>query len=118
MLDYHTETDATDTQIGQNLQMILELKPAQGLYDFWASHLVATTEKGDESIFLLDDRGCPTNLNIFPAFTKQRTNQTNRLVANFQAFKFSSSPVVKFTVVVQFCSDTCPVVCKCNCFLE
>lgn len=72
---------------------------------------MAMTEKGEESIFLLDDRGCPTNLNVFPAFTKVRNNETNRLVANFQAFKFSASPVVRFSVIVQFCPRVCTMVC-------
>lgn len=68
------------------------------------------TENNEESIFLLDDRGCPTNLNIFPAFTKIHTSNINRLVATFQAFKFSSSPIVRFSVIVQYCPKTCPTV--------
>lgn len=110
VVDYQSQSEASDTQIGQELQMVIEIKPADGPFDIWAGHLVAMTEKGDESIFLLDDRGCPTNLNVFPAFTKIRTGEVNRLVANFQAFKFSSSPVVRFSVIVQFCPKVCPVV--------
>lgn len=112
VIDHQSQTETTDTQIGQELQMIIEIKPADGPYDISAGHLVAMTEKGEESIFLLDDRGCPTNLNIFPAFTKIRNAETNRLIANFQAFKFSSSPVVKFSVIVQFCPKICPMVCE------
>lgn len=110
VVDYQTQTEAIDTQIGQELQMIVEIKPPDGPYDIWAGHLVAMSENGEESIFLLDDRGCPTNLNIFPAFTKIRTNETNRLVANFQAFKFTASLVVRFSVIVQFCPKVCPMV--------
>lgn len=117
VVDYQSQTEAIDTQIGQELQMIIEIKPADGPYDIWAGHLVAMTEKGEESIFLLDERGCPTNLNIFPAFTKLRTNEMNRLVANFQAFKFSSSAVVRFSVIVQFCPKICKMVCKNDNFL-
>lgn len=65
------------------------------------------TERGDESIFLLDDRGCPTNLNIFPPLDKVLTNSSKKLVATFEAFKFASSPVVRFSVIVQFCSSKC-----------
>lgn len=83
-----------------------------GPYDIWASHLVAMTERNDESIFLLDDHGCPTNLNVFPALRKIVTNTTRRLVANFQAFKFAASPVVRFSVLVQFCQRECPPVGK------
>lgn len=79
--------------------------------DIWASHLVAMTEKSDESIFLLDDRGCPTNLNIFPALQKTRNNDTVTLTGTFQAFKFASSPIVRFSVIVQFCTEQCkPVI--------
>lgn len=110
VIDYQTETETSDTQIGQELQMVVEIKPPDGPYDIWAGHLIAMTEKGDESILLLDERGCPTNLNVFPTFTKVKTNDTNRLVANFQAFKFSSSLVVVFSVIVQFCLKICPMV--------
>lgn len=65
------------------------------------------TERGDESIFLLDDRGCPTNLNIFPPLDKVVTNTSKKLVSTFEAFKFASSPIVRFSVIVQFCSDKC-----------
>lgn len=68
------------------------------------------TEKSDESILLLNDQGCPTNLNIFPALTKIISNDTRKLVANFEAFKFTSSPIVRFSIVVQFCEGVCPKV--------
>lgn len=90
--------------------MIIEITPPNGPYDIWAGHLIAMTERGEESVFLLDDKGCPTNMNIFPAFRKIHNNETNRLIANFQAFKFSVSPVVRFSVVVQFCPKVCPMV--------
>jgi hypothetical protein len=78
----------------------------------WAGHLVAMTENSSESILLLDDRGCPTNFNIFPALTKISNNDTKRLVATFQAFRFSSSPIVRFSVIVQFCPEKCPSVSR------
>ncbi|KAJ8964562.1 hypothetical protein NQ314_004866, partial [Rhamnusium bicolor] len=91
---------------------ILDLNTQEEIssYDIWASHLVAMTEKNDESIFLLDDRGCPTNLNIFPPLEKVATNTSRKLVASFQAFKFATSPIVRFSVIIQFCPDECPPV--------
>lgn len=83
-----------------------------GPYDIWASHLVAMTENNEESIFLLDDHGCPTNLNVFPALQKIVTNTTRQLRANFQSFKFASSSVLRFSVLVQFCPKQCPPVRK------
>ncbi|KAJ8940682.1 hypothetical protein NQ318_017732 [Aromia moschata] len=53
-------------------------------YDIWASHLIAMTEKNEESIFLLDDRGCPTNLNIFPPMEKVYINGSRYLMAHFR----------------------------------
>ena len=75
--------------------------------DIWAGHLVAMTENAEDSIVLLDDRGCPTNLNVFPALTKISNNNTIKLIATFQAFKFSSSTVMRFSVILQFCSQKC-----------
>ncbi|KAH1009360.1 hypothetical protein HUJ04_001723 [Dendroctonus ponderosae] len=115
VVDLRSQDETTDTQIGQELQLIIELKEKTNTYDLWASHLIAMTEKGEESIFLLDDRGCPTNLNIFPALSKTISNGTRRLIATFQAFKFASSPVVRFSVLIQFCSNECsPIKCDNN----
>ncbi|RZC38532.1 uncharacterized protein BDFB_011024, partial [Asbolus verrucosus] len=108
VLDFNSQSEVSSTQIGQELQLVIEIRPADGPLDIWAGHLVAMTENSDESILLLDDRGCPTNLNIFPALTKIVTNDTRKLVATFQAFKFSSSPIVRFSVIVQFCPEICP----------
>lgn len=113
IVDLRTQEEVTDTQIGQELQLVIELKEKTNTYDFWASHLIAMTENGDESIFLLDDRGCPTNLNIFPSLTKEVTNSSRKLVGTFQAFKFASSAVVRFSVIIQFCSAACPAI-KCS----
>lgn len=110
IVDLATQTEATDTQIGQELQLIIEQKEPDANLDMWAGHLIAMTENGADSIFLLDDQGCPTNLNIFPALIKIRNENTTRLVGNFQAFKFSTSSIVRFSVIVQFCPQTCPPV--------
>lgn len=67
------------------------------------------TENSQESILLLDDNGCPTNLEVFPALNKLE-NGTTKLVSTFQAFKFASSPIIRFSVIVQFCANKCPEV--------
>nr|XP_023023455.1 uncharacterized protein LOC111511655 [Leptinotarsa decemlineata] len=107
ILDRSTGGDVSDSHIGQELQLRIELKSPDNL-DLWASHLIAMTEKNDQSIFLLDDYGCPTSLNIFPGLDKIVTNTSKELVANFQAFKFANSPVVRFSVIIQFCAVECP----------
>ncbi|XP_050314459.1 uncharacterized protein LOC126748949 isoform X2 [Anthonomus grandis grandis] len=108
VVDMETQQETSNTQIGQILQLIIEMKEKNNSYDFWASRLIAMTEKGEESIFLLDDRGCPTNPNIFPPLQKIMANGTRLLTGVFQAFKFASSPVVRLSVMVHFCSIKCP----------
>ncbi|XP_072388554.1 uncharacterized protein [Diabrotica undecimpunctata] len=109
IVDPNTGGEVSDSQIGQYLQLEVILnKP--GNLDIYASHLIAMTEKTEESIFLLDDRGCPTDLSIFPALTKVRTEDKVALTANFQAFKFADSPIVRFSVIIQFCVEECPAV--------
>ncbi|CAG9863954.1 unnamed protein product [Phyllotreta striolata] len=114
IVDPKTGLDISDTQIGQELQLQIILNQPNNL-DIWASHLIAMTERTDESIFLLDDRGCPTDLNIFPALRKIVTKDRIELTAVFQAFKFTDSPIVRFSVNIQFCVGECPpVICGTN----
>jgi len=70
---------------------------------------VATNEDGSESILLLNDKGCPPDRFTFPAFSKASPNSKS-LIANFRAFKFPNSLIVRFSVMVQFCPGTCPPV--------
>ncbi|CAH0556103.1 unnamed protein product [Brassicogethes aeneus] len=111
VVDLNSHKEVSDTQIGQELQLVIEARVSEPM-DIWASHLVAMTEKSDESIFLLDDRGCPTDLALFPGLEKIKTNNTVTLVGTFQAFKFASSSILRFSVIVQFCTEKCmPVDC-------
>lgn len=98
-----------ETQLGQELQFRIDVQPDNGPFDISAGHLVATNADGTETILLLNEKGCPPDPSIFPAFTKAGPNSQS-LVANFRAFKFFNSLVVRFTVMIQFCPDTCPPV--------
>lgn len=71
-----------------------------------SGHLVATSFDGTESYLLLDTNGCPPDPQTFPALLKESPNSKS-LVANFRAFKFPRSPIVRFTVMVHFCVGTC-----------
>lgn len=82
-----------------------------GPFDIMAGHLVATNEDGSESILLLNDKGCPPDPLTFPAFTKAGPNSKS-LIANFRAFKFPRSLIVRFSVMVQFCPGMCPPVSR------
>ncbi|XP_023726058.1 uncharacterized protein LOC111874636 isoform X2 [Cryptotermes secundus] len=96
-----------EAQLGQELEFRIDVEPDNGPFDIMAGHLVATNEDGSESILLLNDRGCPPDPLTFPAFTKAGPNSKS-LIANFRAFKFPRSLIVRFSVMVQFCPGMCP----------
>ncbi|XP_065173640.1 uncharacterized protein [Atheta coriaria] len=103
-----SSNEVGDTEIGDELQLIIEMKPANSGIDLTAGHLIAMTETSQDSILLLDDRGCPTNLDAFPGLKKQVDGDSIKLTSSFQAFKFSSSNVIRFSVTVTFCEQKCP----------
>ncbi|KAJ2942575.1 hypothetical protein O0L34_g2044 [Tuta absoluta] len=74
-----------------------------------AYHLVASSRLGDSSVLLLDSRGCPTGQVDFPSFTRQWLEGTQRLYAKFKAFRFPTSHVVRFALMVRFCKGKCPL---------
>ncbi|CAG9785538.1 unnamed protein product [Diatraea saccharalis] len=72
-----------------------------------AYHLVASSRLGDSSVLLLDSRGCPTGQVDFPSFSRTRLGGTQRLSARFKAFRFPTSHVVRFAIMVRFCEGKC-----------
>ncbi|KOB73888.1 Uncharacterized protein OBRU01_10437, partial [Operophtera brumata] len=46
----------------------------------------------------------------FPSFTRSWLSGTQRLSARFKAFRFPTSHVVRFSLMVRFCEDKCPQV--------
>ncbi|XP_026467113.1 uncharacterized protein LOC113370637 [Ctenocephalides felis] len=99
---------AQDAQLGQRLEMRIEITPADGPYDVRAINLIARSEDGRASILLLDNRGCPTDEKVFPALQEIRTAHSKLLLGRFQAFKFTGYPVVQFSALVKFCLRQCP----------
>ncbi|KAJ9601655.1 hypothetical protein L9F63_000188, partial [Diploptera punctata] len=108
IVDHNTGNSNTrEVELGQELEFRIDVDPDNGPFDIMAGHLVATSADGSYSVLLLNDRGCPPDPTTFPAFRKVNPNSRS-LVANFRAFKFQGSPVVRFTVMVQFCPGKCP----------
>nr|XP_022918554.1 uncharacterized protein LOC111427577 isoform X1 [Onthophagus taurus]XP_022918556.1 uncharacterized protein LOC111427577 isoform X1 [Onthophagus taurus]XP_022918557.1 uncharacterized protein LOC111427577 isoform X1 [Onthophagus taurus] len=107
IVDAETKQELSESLVGQELELIIEAETSQE-YDISANHLVAMSDNLQDLIPLIDDRGCPTNLQVFPALIKTRDGNTTRLTAKFQAFKFTTSPIIRFSVVVQFCNGECP----------
>ncbi|KAL1116510.1 hypothetical protein AAG570_004982 [Ranatra chinensis] len=103
LLDARTGKPAGDINLGDPLQLRIEIDPPINVSMVIVGHLIASSGSGeDSSILLLDGRGCPRD--VFPPLTPL-DQQT--LVANFKAFRFPSSPMMTFSAVVTLCSQVC-----------
>lgn len=115
VVDLAEHMQISDVSLGQNLELQINLDPADSLYDIRAVQLIAKSDTGHNSIMLLDKRGCPTDLTVFPQLEKRRANGTHQLYGRFHAFKFAGSSYVNFEVIIQFCMRECvPVNCGPN----
>ncbi|GBP31621.1 hypothetical protein EVAR_84066_1 [Eumeta japonica] len=91
--------------LGELLELRIETTEKN---EFEAYHLVASSRLGDSSVLLLDSRGCSTGQVDFPGFSRSWHGGVQRLSAKFKAFRFPSSHVVRFALMVRFCDDHCP----------
>ncbi|XP_046962414.1 uncharacterized protein LOC124531889 isoform X1 [Vanessa cardui] len=91
--------------LGEPLELRIETTEES---EIEAYHLVASSRLGDSSVLLLDSRGCPTGQVDFPSFTRSRVGGMQRLSAQFKAFRFPTSQVVRFSIMVRFCDGKCP----------
>ncbi|XP_075211258.1 uncharacterized protein LOC142318737 isoform X2 [Lycorma delicatula] len=95
---------ATETQLGEELQLRIDVDPPYNVSMIRAGHLVASSGTGQDSILLLDLRGCPPDPSIFPALVPAGDHS---LTATFKAFRFPASPILRFSLVLTFCETTC-----------
>ena len=101
--------DISGTRLGEKLFLRIEMDQ-ESIFGIFAKNLKAIGGDDEDSIDLLDDRGCPTDPIIFPGL--QKIADSRDLQGSFEAFKFSDTSVVRFQVNVQFCVDECnPVDC-------
>ncbi|XP_023935348.2 uncharacterized protein LOC112043915 [Bicyclus anynana] len=101
---------AATVSLGELLELRIETTEEDS--EIEAYHMVASSRMGDSSVLLLDSRGCPTGQVDFPPFTRSRLGGTQRLSAKFKAFRFPTSHVIRFAVMVRFCEEKClPIVC-------
>eukprot|EP00090_Calanus_glacialis_P030487 TRINITY_DN4919_c0_g1_i2.p1 TRINITY_DN4919_c0_g1~~TRINITY_DN4919_c0_g1_i2.p1 ORF type:complete len:480 (-),score=142.94 TRINITY_DN4919_c0_g1_i2:269-1708(-) len=104
-----TGEDISGTRLGEKLFLRIEMD-RESIFGIFAKSLKAISGADDDSIELLDSRGCPTDPIIFPGLEKIPGSRD--LQGRFEAFKFSDTSVVRFQVNVQFCVDECnPVEC-------
>ncbi|CAH0407020.1 unnamed protein product [Chilo suppressalis] len=100
---------AAAVSLGEPLELRIETTDNN---EIEAYHLVASSRLGDSSVLLLDSRGCPTGQVDFPSFSRTKLGGTQRLSARFKAFRFPTSHVVRFALMVRFCEGQCaPVNC-------
>lgn len=109
VVDISENSQITDVALGQNLELQIILTPVDSVYDFRAVQLIARSNTGHSSILLLDNRGCATDLSVFPQLQRRTTNTSQVLFGRFHAFKFAGSRYVNFEVVIQFCLHKCQV---------
>ncbi|XP_055346140.1 uncharacterized protein LOC129593719 [Paramacrobiotus metropolitanus] len=94
-------------QLGDPLILSIDMLDEASAFGISASDLVAMSGAGDETLQLVDGRGCPVEPSIFPAMAKIKDDHS--LTSRFAAFKFASDSIVKFRVTVSFCLDKCPL---------
>lgn len=106
ILDPETNQPIIEAKIGQILKFVISMETDYFNYDLRAVNLTASSDI--EELELIGRDGCPRNLGIFPELQKEVTQTSRILFAKFKAFKFSSSPMLKFNVKIQFCYKSCP----------
>ena len=100
--------DVTGTRLGEKLFLRIEMD-SDSIFGMFARNLRALrgdSQENQESIQLLDERGCPTEPVIFSGLRKVE-GDSRSLQGSFEAFKFSETSVVRFQVSVQFCVGEC-----------
>lgn len=110
IVDPFTDEVIKEARIGQILKFIISMESQYDHYDLRAINLTASSEY--DRLDLINPSGCPVNPSIFPVLQPEKTFTSRRLVTKFKAFKFATSPQVKFTVIIQFCHGSCiPINC-------
>ena len=106
----HSGHDANAVGLGDELTLVIEIRDPESAFGIFARNLYARSSTG-ESLFLIDDRGCPVSATVFPALEPEFNNY-KVLKSTFKAFRFPASGVVNFEVQIRFCQERCePVQC-------
>ncbi|CAM1310291.1 Uncharacterised protein r2_g2057 [Pycnogonum litorale] len=98
-------SDIKGTKLGAEIYLRIEIDETSA-FGIFAKNLIAHSGNRGDSLVLLDERGCPVDISIFPGLKKLPNSKT--LQGKFEAFKFSEDIVVRFTLNVQFCITECP----------
>ncbi|OQR67213.1 hypothetical protein BIW11_02239, partial [Tropilaelaps mercedesae] len=105
-------TPTTTIAVGDLLTFRLE---ARGKYQFdfyndiFATNVIAKDPYSGREVHLIDSRGCPVYLSVFPELHKA---PDGALEAEFYAFKIPDSNLLVFQATVRTCRGPCePVIC-------
>ncbi|XP_039445344.1 uncharacterized protein LOC120425040 [Culex pipiens pallens] len=108
LYDVETQAELFEAALGQLVEMRIVSKDRN--FDLAPYDLIAYS--GEETLPLLDSKGCPLDRRIFPGFRKQKTTPGLTLQARFHAFTFPRSTMLNFRLTIKFCYESCPkVVC-------
>ncbi|KAH9366375.1 hypothetical protein HPB48_018136 [Haemaphysalis longicornis] len=106
-------TPTTTIAVGDLLTFRLE---ARGKYQFdfysdiFATNVIAKDPYSGRQVHLIDSRGCPVDLYVFPELHKA---PDGALEAEFYAFKIPDSNLLVFQATVRTCRGPCePVICS------
>lgn len=107
----HTGHDAQVVSLGDDLKLRIELKDQkESAFAMFARNLYARSSNG-ESLFLIDNQGCPVDPSVFPALNLDPSDNRS-LYSKFKAFRFPATGVVNFEVQIRFCQEFCePIKC-------
>ncbi|XP_066907309.1 uncharacterized protein [Halyomorpha halys] len=105
VIDPKTGKEPKEIQLGDPILLKIEVSPPYNSSMVRAGHLIASSGTHTDSLLLLDSRGCPPSVSLFPPLT---IAGPQTLSAEFKAFRFPSSPVLALSLVLTFC----PTICK------
>ncbi|VVC31381.1 Hypothetical protein CINCED_3A009457 [Cinara cedri] len=94
----------SEVKLGDELELRIDVNHPYNATNLRAGHLVASSGDGLDSLLLLDWRGCPPEPSTFPVLN---ISPPNSMVAKFKAFRFPSSPVLRFSLMMMFCDQQC-----------
>ncbi|EAT45493.1 AAEL003278-PA [Aedes aegypti] len=111
LIDVETQAEVFKATLGQLLEM--RIKSSNPDFDMVPHSLQAYS--GDQTLTLLDDKGCPLDGQLLSGFRKEKKASEIVLAARFHAFMFPSSTTINFRLTIQFCYESCP---KAVCFYQ
>ncbi|GLH00237.1 Uncharacterized protein GBIM_06671, partial [Gryllus bimaculatus] len=101
-----TGQEISAAEIGDNLQLQVEVQPASIYGGFARSCIAKTIEDNVENEYVVtDENGCATDPTIFGEWGFDASAQT--LEASFNAFKFPSSDNIRFQCNIRVCFGKC-----------